>query len=438
MRTVPNAPWLYPEEQIEVVEHLYERGLIKCDNERQLPLKMGGTTDVYINLRDHRDHPGTATFLARFFAHALRRLEIDRFTEVPLAVSGIGAVISEHSGIPYFTIREQEKEGRVSDAKIIGHPQAGEVVATIDDVITNGASKLAAHLACKHLGLDHRALIVLVDRQQGWRSDFERLGIDVPVWAGMTLHDVRRHLIQGMGVMQRCDPEREKQNRIIIALDGKSWEEILPIVDRCRTSGMILKVNDLAIGGNTPWILENLSVYGRVMLDLKIHDISNTAMNIARRIQKHPPWAVTVHASGQHEMLAKTVQTLKGTGTKVLAVTLLTSINQPVCKELYGHQPPWVVKKLAEVAYGAGADGFVCSPMETAMLRQKYPNALIVNPGVRSPGVNTHDQKRVKTPAGAMEAGADYVVMGRQLLKEVDDPVEEALRVHREELGINL
>jgi hypothetical protein len=95
------------------------------------------------------------------------------------------------------------------------------------------------------MGLNVDGLVVLVDRQQGWKEKFSENGIILPVWPGMTLHDVRKLLISDFGVMQRCSAEAEERNCIIVALDGKSWEEALPIVDRLRPTGAILKVNDL-------------------------------------------------------------------------------------------------------------------------------------------------------------------------------------------------
>ena len=79
--------WLTSGEQAEVIESLWQAGLLKCDNAHKLPLKSGGTTDIYVNLRQMRSDPGIMNFLARLFANPLRRLRLDRFVEVPEAVS---------------------------------------------------------------------------------------------------------------------------------------------------------------------------------------------------------------------------------------------------------------------------------------------------------------------------------------------------------------
>jgi len=425
-------PWLDPDEQQEVVRKLVDDGLIRWSNGRDLPLKSGGKTDVYINLRDARNDPAMLTYLSRLYAIALQRLCVDRFVEVPDSVSCFAGPISQMTLIPYLTIREDAKTGRVAKAKVIGSAKRGERVAILDDVITDGASKVAPIQEVRQMGLNLLSLLVLVDRQQGWQENLADLG--VRVWAGMTLHDVRRILIE-TGLMERCDPELEAKNPLIVALDGKSWEEILPIIDPLRTTGCILKVNDLMIARGTDWLLPNLSVYGRVMADLKGHDIPNTLRNISKHLIKCPPWAVTVHASGGGEMIRAVVEAFKGTPTKVLGVTVLTSIDPKTCEEVYNRLPIDEVRVLAKVVHDSGGHGLVCSPEETGELRPMYPDSTIVNPGIRSEGQDAGDQKRIATPEGAMDAGANYLVMGRQILG-APDPVVEVMRLLEEELLI--
>src|SRR3989344_1992924 len=186
------SQWLFPEEQAEVVRCLLEGGLLKFDNGRKLPLKSVGMTDVYINLRDARDNSWAIKFIVNRYETTLRRLGVDRFVEVPDSVSCFAGPLSIATGIPCLTIREGAKEGRVSDAKMIGHPVFGETVCILDDVVTDGASKIVPYQVCVNTGMHVKALVVLVDRQQGWQKKFAEKGIQLPVWPGMTLHDVRR------------------------------------------------------------------------------------------------------------------------------------------------------------------------------------------------------------------------------------------------------
>jgi len=436
MKTIPSTPWLFPEEHAEIVKFLFYNGLLKYSNQRDLPLKSGGKTDVYINLRDARNNHQAIKFISELFAIPLQRIRPDRFIEVPDSVSTFAGPLAIQTGIPYLTIRGEEKGGRVADAKMIGSSKPGENVCIIDDVITNGASKIAAHQICKKLSLNNQTLIVLVDRQQGWEKYLADHNCQMPVWPGMTLHDVRYQLIN-LGMMQRCAPEIEEKNPIIVALDGKSWEYILPLVDQLRTIGCTFKVNDLLFSKGFEDLIPKLSVYGRVMADLKGHDIPNTIQNTCQKLKKFSPWAVTVHASGGKEMVGAAVKTLDGSGTKVLAVTVLTSIDEKTCEEIYIRLPLDQVMALAEIADGAGAHGFVCSPEEVAVLKEKYPGKELVTPGIRSEGKEKQDQSRISTPKGATDNGATKLVMGRQILN-ADDPIAEVKRVLNEELGIKI
>lgn len=435
-----DGSWLCPWEQRQVLENLTGAGggLVKWDNARQLPLKSGGKTDVYINIRLARSRPKTLSFLGETFANPVRRLRVDRIVEIPESVSPIAGYLSAITGIPLVTIREETKGGRVTGGKLLGEINCGDRVVIIDDVITDGASKEAALIELRRAGVDVAAMVVLVDRQQGWRKRLAELGFgNVPVWAGMTLHDVRKFLVNE-GLMQRCSPELEAKNPIIVALDGQdTWESALRFLDPLRPSGCIIKANDLMLIDNTERILSDLGVYARrIMVDLKFHDISNTVTNFCKRLRANPPWALTVHASGGSEMVRAAVEAMAGTPTIVLAVTVLTSLKDE-CEVIYRRRPISQVEKLAQLAYQAGARGFVCSTEEAAMIRRMYPEVTIVVPALRSPGKEVQDQKRVGTFAAAKEAGASNFVGGRQFLNH-ENPAAEVRRVMTEELGIQL
>ncbi|MFA6270381.1 MAG: orotidine-5'-phosphate decarboxylase [Candidatus Paceibacterota bacterium] len=427
--------WLDPSEREYLVSRLLESQLIKFSNERNLPLKSGGKTDVYINLRDARNDPRAIGLVARMFENPLRRLNPARFIEVPDAVSCFAGPLSMALGMSYITVREKPKEGRVAKATAIGSAKFGSTAVIIDDVVTDGESKIVPFFEAKSMGLQVNDLVVLVDRQQGWKKKFAERGVDLSVWPGMTLHDVRKLLISDFGVMQRCNPETEEKNCIIVALDGKNWEETLAIIDPLRPSGCILKVNDLLFDQGIANLIPDLQVYGRVMADLKCHDIPNTVKNTCERLRKNPPWAVTVHASGASGMVKAAVDALVGTPTKVLAITVLTSIDSVTCEDIYNRLPLDQVLILAEKASKAGAHGFVCSPEEARELKQIYPDKTIVTPGIRSEATPKDDQARIATPCGARDNGSNYLVMGRQILG-AKDPVAEVKRVLTEELEI--
>lgn len=434
MLQFPQLPWLDPSEKRDVVARLLENQLIKFSNGRDLPLANGGKTDVYINLRDARNNPSVIEFVARSFENPLRRLNPDCFIEVPDSVSCFAGPLSMATGIKYITIRQKPKEGRVAKASVIGSARFGSTAVILDDVVTDGESKISPFFEAKAMGLQVKGLVVLVDRQQGWKKKFAEQGIDLSVWSGMTLHDVRKFLVSDFGVMQRCNSETEEKSCIIVALDGKSWEETLAVIDPLRPSGCILKVNDLLFYEGIENLVSDLHVYGRVMADLKSHDIPNTVKNTCERLRRSQPWAVTVHASGGREMVRAAVVALEGTSTKVLAVTALTSLNSKTGEEIYNRLPLDQVKILAKIAAEAGAHGFVCSPEEAKELKSAYPNKIIVTPGIRSEAVPKDDQARIATPRGAKDNGSDYLVMGRQILG-AKDPVSEVKRILTEELA---
>ncbi|MEX0930186.1 MAG: orotidine-5'-phosphate decarboxylase [Candidatus Paceibacterota bacterium] len=433
---VPAQHWLYSEEQADVVRKLVEFGLIKFSAAHNLPLKSGGTTDIYINLREARNDPGAIRYLARLFSTPIERLGVHRFVEVPDAVSCLAGLLASETGLPYLTVRKEAKEGRATDARVIGTLKDHEkVVAILDDVMTDGGSKVAPYAACVALDLFVKALVVLVDRQRDWPGTFRKNGMDLPVWSGMTLHDVRKHLIRTLGLMQRCDPAMEEQNPIILALDGRKWPEWFPFLEFVRPTGCILKANDMLFNEGMKHLLPELVVYGRIMADIKSLDIPPTVANIFKHLEPHEVWGVTVHASGHEEMVRQAVEAVKGTITKVLAVTVLTSFDEKACEEVYHRRPLDQVLELAEIAHRAGAHGFVCSPQEVGVLKEKYPAKTFVIPGTRSPGADTGAQKRITTPREAWDAGADHLVMGSQVTKK-EDPLAEVQRVMREELGL--
>lgn len=189
-----DEPWLLKDEQQTVVKLLLDCNLIKFDPEGKLPLKSGGTTDVYLNIRNARSHPSAIAQLAVWYAKPLMQLEIKRFFEVPDSVSCIAGSLAIETALPYFTIRETSKPGHAASANIIGDPVASEAIAGIDDVVTDGTSKIAPIRKCLELNLEALAIVVLVDREAGWQGTFKRENITIPVWAGMTLTQLRGHL----------------------------------------------------------------------------------------------------------------------------------------------------------------------------------------------------------------------------------------------------
>lgn len=432
----PVGFFLDPSEQEQLTAGLVYYEVIKMDNARNLPLANGGNTDIYINIRESRKQAEAVSFLSDRYAMALKRLGVDCIADVPLAVSNLSGSIQERLGVPAITIREEAKKGRATQGVIIGDMQPGRIVGLYDDVMTDGESKIKPYYAIMQKG-GTPYLVIMVDRQQGWKRKFAQLGINMPVWAGTDLHTIRRHLIQTFGLMQRCDPAIEEANPFVVALDGKSWEEVLPLLDEMRPSGPIFKINDLLHDQSRNNIVRDVSVYGRAMIDFKGHDIPTTVYNTCKQYRENPPWAVTVHASGGEEMVRAAVKAFEGTPTKVLAVTVFTSMDSKTCEMIYNKTRIDEVKELAYIGHLAGCHGFVCSGEEVEELSKLYPGKEFLTTGTRSPGADAHDQKNVITHKEALDRGATKLIAGRQFT-QAKFSVIEFKRVMREELGITI
>ncbi|MEN9226050.1 MAG: orotidine-5'-phosphate decarboxylase [Thermostichus sp. HHBFW_bins_43] len=220
-------------------------------------------------------------------------------------------------------------------------------------------------------------------------------------------------------------------DRLIIALDTPSLEQALQWVD-CLPQVLWWKVGlELFTAVGSP-ILRALKERGkRIFLDLKLHDIPNTVGRATQVAVGYGVDLLTLHASGGSAMLRAAVEAAQSSPCRLLAVTLLTSLSpeqlqQELCIEA---DPAGYALHLAQLAQAQGLTGLVCSPQEVARLRQALgPEVLLVTPGIRLPrSAADHDpmeddQQRIWTPAKALQAGADYLVVGRPVTA-ARDPV---------------
>lgn len=172
-----------------------------------------------------------------------------------------------------------------------------------------------------------------------------------------------------------------------------------------------------------------------VFLDLKLYDIPNTVAGAVRSLLPLAPNFLTIHASGGAKMVKAAAQQAalaRGGRPKILAVTVLTSFDAEGLAETgIVDGTTRQVLRLAGLALEAGADGLVCSPHEISTLREQFGNKpLLVVPGIRPTGAALGDQARVMTPKQAIEAGADYIVVGRPVT-EAADPGQAAADIAR-------
>jgi orotidine-5'-phosphate decarboxylase len=159
-----------------------------------------------------------------------------------------------------------------------------------------------------------------------------------------------------------------------------------------------------------------------VFLDLKLHDIPNTVAGAVKSSLALDPLLLTIHCSGGKAMMRAAIEARGGARTKIVGVTVLTSLDDNDLAAV-GQSAPAAeqVKRLALLAQESGLDGVVCSPQEVAMLRAACrKDFLLVVPGIRPAGAAVGDQKRVQTPRDAVAAGADYLVIGRPITEAAD------------------
>jgi orotidine-5'-phosphate decarboxylase len=162
-----------------------------------------------------------------------------------------------------------------------------------------------------------------------------------------------------------------------------------------------------------------------IFLDLKLHDIPNTVAGAMQAIHVLEPAIVTVHASGGRAMM-EDAKAAAGNGTKVVAVTMLTSLDErDLVRTGVCGTPRDQVLRLAELAHTAGLDGIVCSGREVKAVRQQWTDGFFVVPGLRMAEHGVGDQKRVVTPRQARDDGASVLVVGRPISR-ASDPVTSA------------
>lgn len=235
----------------------------------------------------------------------------------------------------------------------------------------------------------------------------------------------------------------QPKERIIFALDVAHFEDAQRFVGLLKGRVGLFKVGKQLFTHAGPKVVTMIGQKGqRTFLDLKFHDIPNTVAKASQEATKLNVAMFNIHAMGGLEMMKAASEAVRSTakelGTQkpvVLAVTVLTSLDSQALKEVGIESPvEEQVSRLAQLAEKGGVDGVVASPQEISLIRKRCgKDFIIVTPGVRPAEAAKDDQKRVMTPREAVEAGADYLVIGRpiQLAK---DPVEAVERIV-EEIG---
>ena len=213
----------------------------------------------------------------------------------------------------------------------------------------------------------------------------------------------------------------DARERLIVALDLPSVQAAEAMVSRLGETVCFYKIGyQLAFAGGLPFAAGLIAAGKQVFLDLKLHDIGHTVAKGVESVAQLGATFLTVHAYPQTMKAA--VAGKRGSSLRILAVTVLTSYDDAdLAAAGYEMSVPELAAARAEQARDIGVDGLVCSAEEAANLRGiAGPGMVLVTPGIRPAGSASGDQKRIMTPARAIEAGADYLVVGRPIVEAAD------------------
>jgi orotidine-5'-phosphate decarboxylase len=230
-------------------------------------------------------------------------------------------------------------------------------------------------------------------------------------------------------------------NQLLVALDVDSPADALALADRLRGIAGGFKIGSRLFTGFGPSVVEALVGRGaRVFLDLKFHDIPNTVAGAVAAAVRMGVWMVNVHASGGEAMMRAAAESAREEAARcsrpaplVIAVTVLTSLGESSLPEVgIADGVNAHVQRLAALTRRAGLDGVVASAHEVALIRAACgPEFTIVTPGIRGSADVRGDQSRTMAAAGALAAGADYLVVGRPIIAAAD-PRQAAERIEGE------
>ena len=221
----------------------------------------------------------------------------------------------------------------------------------------------------------------------------------------------------------------DARERICVALDFPGAAEARAFAARVRGRCGWFKVGLELFVAEGPALVEEIGRFGKVFLDLKLHDIPNTVAGAARAAVRTGASLVNVHASGGREMMAAARTAVAEEAARlgrdrpaIVAVTVLTSLGAEAFRELpFAGDPGSAALALAALAAEAGLDGVVCSAAEIAAVRaSRGASFLAVVPGIRPAGAEAGDQKRIATPRAAVDAGASILVIGRPVTRAAD------------------
>lgn len=229
----------------------------------------------------------------------------------------------------------------------------------------------------------------------------------------------------------------KQDSPLVVALDYQSSDQALAMASQLDPSRCRLKVGKELFTAAGPQLVEQLQKQGfEIFLDLKFHDIPNTVAKAVLAAARMGVWMVNVHASGGAEMMQTTRSALREKGGHqplLIAVTVLTSMDAQGLKATGINQlPAERVLSLAQLSQASGFDGVVCSAQESQLLKANLGDDFkLITPGIRPHFSAVGDQKRIMTPAQAMQAGSDYLVIGRPIT-QAQNPMDALALIEKE------
>ncbi len=224
-----------------------------------------------------------------------------------------------------------------------------------------------------------------------------------------------------------------KQKKIIVALDNNNIKKIKEIVEELKYEAYAFKIGyEFFYNYGIEGYKKIKKISPNIFLDLKLHDIPNTVQKGMKAIDKLRPLLTTIHVSGGDKMMNASL--IDRRYTKILGVTILTSLDNKQTKKYYNQENiEALVKKFAKQAKKNKLDGIVCSPNEIKYIRKEVGKKfLIVTPGIRLNkfDIKKDDQQRILDPLSAIEQGANLLVIGRPILNS-KDPLKKLMEINK-------
>lgn len=220
--------------------------------------------------------------------------------------------------------------------------------------------------------------------------------------------------------------------KIIVALDSNNLHKTVNLVKRLKEDAYAFKLGyQFFLNFGLNGYKKIYSVSPRIFLDLKLHDIPNTVKKGLEALDKIKPIFTTIHISGGDEMML--ASKIKGMKTKILGVSILTSLDSNQTKKYYNkNKIITLVKNFAKAAKKNNLDGIICSPKEIKQIRKEVGKKfLIITPGIRiDKNIESDDQKRVETPKRALDMGANFLVIGRPITNS-NDPLRVLKEINK-------